>query len=108
MANLVLWLGLFSLFLGSLYMLWEGAKLEELFTDSILGKLIKVLIVVFLMVLYSLAVLSFAFFTFAPSSLFVLLPIVLLWLLSLMYAIFTMKKTYNEIKKLKNNKNAKQ
>ena len=59
-----LWLALAVLVLGSIYLIIVGYKVHKLFADSIVGKLIRALVVVFLIELYSLGVLSYAFIYF--------------------------------------------
>ena len=92
-----LWLALAVLVLGSIYLIIVGYKVHKLFADSIVGKLIRALVVVFLIELYSLGVLSYAFIYFYPKGAFVLLPIVLLWIVSLLFAIFAIQSAKKEV-----------
>ncbi len=92
-----LWIALIILVLGSLYLIWEGYKVHKLFADSIVGKLVKALVIVFLIELYSLGLVSFAFFFFYPKGAVVLLPIVALWILSLGFAIFAIRSAKKEV-----------
>lgn len=95
-----LWLALGILVLGSLYLIVEGYKVHKLFAESIVGKLIKALVVVFLIELYSLGVVSYAFIFFYPRGTTVLLPIVLLWIVSLCFAIFAVRSAKKEVTNL--------
>lgn len=95
-----LWIALGVLILGSIYLIVEGYKVQKLFTDSIVGKLVKALVVVFLIELYSLGVVSYAFVFFYPKGTIVLLPIVLLWIISLLFAIFAIRSAKAEVTSL--------
>lgn len=65
--NAYLWVALAVLVLGSIYLIVQGYKVHRLFADSIVGKLVRALVVVFLIELYSLGVLSYAFIFFYPG-----------------------------------------
>ena len=95
-----LWLALAVLILGSLYLIAEGYKVHKLFADSIVGKLVKVLVIVFLIELYSLGIVTYAFMFFYPKGLVVLLPIVILWIASLIFAIYAIRSAKREVTKL--------
>lgn len=95
-----LWLALGVLVLGSLYLIVEGYKVHKLFADSIVGKLVKALVLVFLIELYSLGVVTYAFMFFYPKGVVVLLPIILLWIISLIFAIFAIRSAKEEVTKL--------
>ena len=56
-----LWLALAVLGFGSVYLIVEGYRVHKLFAESIVGKLVKALVVVFLIELYSLGIVSYAF-----------------------------------------------
>lgn len=92
-----LWLALGVLVIGSVYLSIEGYKVHKLFAESIVGRLVKVLVVVFLIELYSLGIVSYAFVYFYPKGTLVLLPIVLLWILSLMFAIYAVRGAKKEV-----------
>lgn len=92
-----LWLALAVLVIGSIYLIIEGYRVHKLFAESIVGKLIKALVVVFLIELYSLGIVSYAFVFFSPKSTLVLLPIVVLWILCLVFAIFAIKSAKQEV-----------
>ncbi len=96
--TIIMWIGLGILVIGSLYLLWEGFRVYKLFSNSIVGRLVKTLVVVLLIELYSLGVASFAFASFAPSGVYVLLPVVFLWMCSLGYAIFAVRQAHKEVK----------
>lgn len=81
------WIALGVLVLGSVYLIVEGYKVHKLFADSIVGRLVKTLVVVLLIELYSLGIVCFAFLTFYKRGIWVLFPIVLLWIISLGFAI---------------------
>jgi hypothetical protein len=95
-----LWIALAVLVFGSVYLIVEGYKVHKLFADSIVGKLVRALVVVFLIELYSLGVVSYAFVFFYPKGAFILLPIVLLWIVSLLFAIFAIGSAKKEVTSL--------
>ena len=95
-----MWLALVVLILGSIYLIIEGYKVHKLFAESIVGKLVKALVVVFLIELYSLGVVSYAFVFFYPKGAFVLLPITMLWIVSLIFAIFAIQSAKREVTSL--------
>ena len=95
-----LWLALGVLVAGSIYLIIEGYKVHKLFAESIVGKLVKALVVVFLIELYSLGVVSYAFIFFYAKGTVVLLPIVLLWIVSLAFAIFAIRSAKKEVTNL--------
>ncbi|MDR3642320.1 MAG: hypothetical protein P4L74_01665 [Candidatus Doudnabacteria bacterium] len=95
-----LWFALALLVLGSVYLIVEGYKVHKLFAESVVGKLIKALVVVFLIELYSLGIVSFAFFFFYPRGAVVLLPILALWIVSLIFAILAVRTAKNQVSNL--------
>mgnify|MGYP003393507520 CR=1 FL=1 len=97
MLLIILWASLGLLVLGSLYLIWEGYKVYRLFTGSIVGNLVKTLVIVLLIELYSLGVASFAFINLVTNGVYILLPIVLLWTASLAYAIFAVRLAHKQV-----------
>ncbi len=95
-----LWLALAVLVIGSIYLIVEGYRVHKLFAESIVGKLVKTLVVVVLIELYSLGIVCFAFLTFNPKGTVVLLPIVVLWIISLAFSIFAVRGAKLEVTKL--------
>lgn len=99
-ATTYLWLALALLVMGSIYLIIEGYKVHKLFADSIVGKLVKILVVVLLIELYSLGIVCYALLLFYPKGVLVLLPIVLLWIVSLGFAIFGVRSAKQEVSNL--------
>ena len=97
-----LWISLGILVFGSVYLIIEGYKVHKLFAESVVGKLVKALVIVFLIELYSLGIVSFAFFFFYPKGIVVLLPIVILWIISLVFAIFAIRSAKMQVTSLVN------
>lgn len=93
-------LALMLLVAGSIYLIVEGYHVHKLFADSVVGKLVKALVLVFLIELYSLGIVSYALFFFYPNGAVVLLPIVGLWLLSLLFAIFAIRSAKRQVSSL--------
>ena len=95
-----LWIALGVLVLGSIYLIIEGYRVHKLFAESIVGKLVKTLVVVLLIELYSLGIVCFAFLTFYARGVWVLFPIVLLWIISLFFAILAVRSAKQQVVKL--------
>lgn len=95
-----LWVALGVLVMGSVYLIIEGYRVHKLFAESIVGKLIKTLVVVVLIELYSLGIVCFAFITFYRRGVWVLLPIVLLWIISLGFAIVSVRSAKQQVTSL--------
>lgn len=98
--TIYLWVALALLLIGSIYLIVEGYKVHKLFLESVVGKLIKALVTVFLIELYSLGVVSFAFIYFYPRGTVVLLPILVLWIISLLFAIFAVRSAKKQVTSL--------
>lgn len=96
------WLAIAVLLVGSIYLIIEGYKVHKLFAESIVGKLVKALVVVFLIELYSLGIVSCAFLYFYAKGIEVLFPIIVLWILSLIFAIFAVRSAKREVTSLLN------
>ncbi|MEK7618217.1 MAG: hypothetical protein AAB410_03650 [Patescibacteria group bacterium] len=97
-----LWIGIAVLIAGSIYFIVEGVKVHKIFAESIVGRLVKTLVIVLLIELYSLGLVSFAFVSFYPKGIIFILPIIFLWIISLIYAIFAIKSTKKEVVSLTN------
>lgn len=96
----ILWAGLAILVVGSIYLIIEGLRVQKLFANSIIGKLVQTLVVVVLVELYSLAIVSYALLSFSPRSVLVLVPIIGLWILCLVYSIYSIHSTRREVGRL--------
>jgi hypothetical protein len=95
-----LWIAFALLIIGSVYLIIEGYRVHKLFMDSIVGKLIKTLVVILIIELYSLGIAVFAFLVLNPRVISVLFPIVILWIVSLAFAISAVRSAKNEVVKL--------
>lgn len=95
-----LWIALSLLVIGSVYLIVEGYRVHKIFAESIVGRLVKILVVVLLIELYSLGIVCFAFWFFYPKGVWVLLPIVGLWIISLGFAIYGVRAAKQEVTKL--------
>ena len=101
--SVYLWIGIAALIFGSIYLIIEGVKVHKIFAESIVGRLVKTLVLVLLIELYSLGLVSLAFVRFYPSGLAFILPIVFLWIVSLVYAIFAVRSAKQEVVNLTKN-----
>lgn len=95
-----LWIALAVLVAGSIYLIIEGYKVHKLFSESIVGRLVKTLVVVLLIELYSLGTVCIAFMIFYKNGVWVLFPIVLLWNISLFFAILAVRSAKKEVSSL--------
>lgn len=95
--SLYLWSALGLLMAGSIYLIVEGVRVHKIFADSIVGRLVKTLVIVFLIELYSLCMVSYAFITFKPQAVIVILPIVILWIVTLVFAIIAIRGAKQEM-----------
>lgn len=98
--TIYLWVALAILVVGSIYLIIEGIRVYRLFSESIVGRLVKTLVVVFIIELYSLGILSFAFITFKPEAIYVILPIMLLWIITLIFTIVAIRSAKQEVTQL--------
>jgi hypothetical protein len=98
--SVYLWIGIVILIVGSIYLIIQGIKVHKIFADSIVGRLVKTLVIVLLIELYSLGLVSFAFVNFYPKGTLFILPIVFLWIVSLTYAIFAIRSAKQEVSRL--------
>ncbi len=92
-----LYAGFAILLLGSIYLVVEALKVHRLFADSIIGRLVKTLVIVVIIELYSLGVVSYAFFSFFRRGIFMLLPIVGLWILCVIYSAYAVRGARTEV-----------
>ncbi len=95
--TIYVWIGIAVLIIGSIYLIVEGVKVHKIFAESIVGRLVKILVVVLIIELYSLGLVSFAFIRFYPKGMIFILPIVFLWIVGLAYAIFGIRGAKREV-----------
>lgn len=94
------WVALGLLGAASIYLIIEGYYVHKLFAESIVGRLVKTLVVVVLIELYSLSIVAVAFLTFYKRGIWVLFPIVILWIIAIVFAIISVRSAKMEVKKL--------
>lgn len=92
-----LYAGFLILVVGSIYLIIEAVRVHRLFADSIVGKLVKTLVVVVVIELYSLGVVSYAFLNFFQRGVYMLLPIVGLWILCVIYSAHAVRSARAEV-----------
>ncbi len=92
-----LYAGFIILVVGSVYLIIEAAMVQRLFANSIVGRLVKTLVIVVIIELYSLGVVSYAFLNFFQRGVFMLLPIVGLWILCVIYSIYAVRAARKEV-----------
>jgi hypothetical protein len=98
--QIYLWIGIGILIVGSIYLIALGMMVQKIFVDSIVGRLVKTLMVVVLIELYSLGLVCYALVRFYPNGIIFILPIIFLWIISLTYAIFAIRGAKQEVTKL--------
>lgn len=94
------WMALGLLVLGSIYLIIEGYRVHKMFADSVVGRLVKILVAVFVIEMYSLGMVSFAFVYLNSKNAVILLPIAILWLVSLAFALYGVMSAKKEVYKL--------
>lgn len=92
-----LYAGFAILVIGSAYLVYEAVKVHKLFADSIVGKLVKTLVVVVIIELYSLGVVTYAFLNFFEKGIYILLPIIGLWILCVIYSAYAVRSARSEV-----------
>ena len=92
-----LYAGFIILVVGSVYLIIEAAMVQRLFANSIVVRLVKTLVIVVIIELYSLGVVSYAFLNFFQRGVFMLLPIVGLWILCVIYSIYAVRAARKEV-----------
>jgi hypothetical protein len=92
-----LYAGFTILVLGSAYLIVEAMRVHRLFSNSIVGRLVKTLVIVVIIELYSLGVVSYAFINFFSRGVVMLLPIVGLWILCVIYAAYAVRSARTEV-----------
>ncbi len=92
-----LYAGFAILVFGSVYLIYEAMRVHKLFADSIVGKLVKTLVVVVIIELYSLGVVTYAFINFFEKGVYMLLPIVGLWILCVIYASYAVRSARADV-----------
>jgi hypothetical protein len=92
-----LYAGFAILVLGSIYLIVEAVRVHRLFANSIIGKLVKALVVVVIIELYSLGVVSYAFLNFFQPGIYMLLPIIGLWILCVIYSAHAVRSARTEV-----------
>ncbi len=92
-----LYAGFAILIVGSIYLIIEAMRVHRLFANSIVGRLVKTLVVVVVIELYSLGVVSYALINFFSRGVAMLLPIVGLWILCVIYAAYAVRSARTEV-----------
>ena len=95
-----IWIAFGLLVLGGFYLLAEEIKVHKIFGESIVSKLVKILVAVMLIQLASLAIVSFTLLFYDSQAAVVLLPTIVLWIVSLGFAIFGIRSAKHELNRL--------
>ena len=98
--SIYFWIALGILVLGTVYLIVEGIKVHKLFANSIVGRLINILVAVLVIELCSLSIVCYAFLSFYPKGSSVLIPIIFLLIVSLGFSIFGVRSAKMEVFKL--------
>lgn len=98
--SIYFWIALGVLVVGTIYLIVEGIRVHKLFADSIVGRLINILVVVLVIELCSLGIVCYAFLSFYPKGSPVLVPIVFLLIVSLGFSIYGVRSAKMEVFKL--------
>ena len=92
-----LYAGFAILVIGSAYLIVEAWRVHRLFANSIVGRLVRTLVIVVIIELYSLGVVSYALINFFSRGVVMLLPIVGLWILCVIYAAYAVRSARSEV-----------
>jgi hypothetical protein len=92
-----LYAGFAILVLGSIYLIVEAVRVHRLFAESIIGKLVKTLVIVVVIELYSLGVVTYAFLNFFERGIYILLPIIGLWILCVIYSAYAVRSARTDV-----------
>jgi len=103
MRNLILAIGWPILILGSLYIFFKGRHVYKMVKGSLVGKITKVLVYTMLVEMYSLGIVSTAFMFSDESSVYLILPIFLVWFLSFISAIKIISTAEKQTRELTSN-----
>jgi len=100
--NLILIVGWPILVIGSIYLLMtvRGKKIYQMIKGSLVGKLISVFLWNMLIGMYALALVSTAYMFDNNRSVYLILPVAIVWFAGFVWAIRTLKQLEEEVKKL--------
>jgi hypothetical protein len=86
------------LFIGSAYLIIEGYRVYKLFQESVIGKLVKTLVVVLIIMLYTLGLLSVLYVVETNAQkLEPLIPIAGLWILNVSFVIAAVRTAKKQV-----------
>jgi hypothetical protein len=88
------------LIIGSVYILIKGKHVYALVKDSLIGKVVRILVYIMMVVMYSLGVVSTAFMYYSEKGIYVVLPVFLIWLVTFIVTIKTLMNAEKEARSL--------
>jgi len=88
------------LIIGSVYVLIKGKHVYALVKDSLVGKVIRILVYIMMVVMYSLGIVSTAFMYYSEEGIYIVLPIFLIWLVTFTVTIKTLMNAEKEARTL--------
>jgi len=88
------------LLIGSIYILLRGRKIYKLVKGSLVGKITRVLVIALLLEMYSFGVLATFFSINDEKSLWVVLPVFIIWFVAFISSLKVLMLAEQETKKL--------
>lgn len=88
------------LLIGSIYIFLRGTKLYKLVKGSLIGKITRVLVIALLLEMYSFGVMIAFFMLNNEKSLFIVLPVFLIWFIAFISSLKVLMLAEQEIKKI--------
>lgn len=100
--NLILIIGWPILVIGSIYlvMIVRGKKVYQMIKGSLIGRLITVFLANMLIGMYALGLVSTAYMFDDTKSVYLILPVFIVWFAGFIWAIKTLRELEAEVKKL--------
>ena len=100
--SIILIIGWPTLIVGSLYLFFKGKHVYSLVKGSLVGKVIEILIYIMIIEMYSLFIVSTAYMYSSIKSVYIVLPIFVLWLVTFILALKVLINAEKEIKGITN------
>lgn len=98
--NIILIAGWPVLIAGSFYVFWKGMGVYRLVKGSLIGKLTKTLVLTVLVEMYSLGIVCTAFMFSNDNSVYLVLPVFLVWFIVFIGSLKVLREAKIEAEKL--------
>lgn len=98
--NLILGIGWPVLIAGSIYLFIKGREVYRLIKGSLVGRITKTLVYTMLVEMYSLGIVCTAYMFARPKSVYLILPVFLIWFVCFIWALKVLIKAQEETEKI--------